>query len=91
MMIMAAVAGVHSADVELAVTVGSQGHNGVCELKMRANFNVLPGSDLPRVVEVKMSFPNNQAATIAGTIYNLAWQLDHAIGKAYEQMSLKEV
>jgi hypothetical protein len=52
----------------------------------RAAFAVLPGSDLPKVVEVWAEWPTTKAKTELGLIYNLVWQLDYAIQQAYEQM-----
>jgi hypothetical protein len=53
-----------------------------------ARFDVLPGSDLPRNVSVNAGWPSGKARSEMGLVYNLLWQLDYAIGQAYEQMTL---
>jgi len=83
-----AVEAMHSCRVEWIVTTRGQAHNGSIEIVCAAHFDVLPGSDLPRQVEVKHFWPTNAAKSMEGLWYNLLWQLDYAIGKAYEQLPL---
>jgi len=78
----------HSCRVECRVQTVGQAHNGRLDIEFVAHFSVVPGSDLPREVRVKHVWPTKTASNMEGLWYNLAWQLDYAIQKAYEQLSL---
>jgi hypothetical protein len=86
---MGAIEVMHKCRVKWSGTTLGQGHNGVMHIEFDANFEVLPGSDLPRQVSVAHNWPSNAATTFEGLLYNLCWQLDYAIQKAYEQMPLE--
>lgn len=77
----------HTCRVELTVTTRGQAHNGSMHLVIKALFDTLPGSDLPKAVEVRSDYPTSKCKTVEGLVYNLLWQLDYAIGQAYEQMT----
>jgi len=83
---MGAIEAMHNCRVELIGTTRGQGHNGSMHIELRASFDILPGSDLPKVVGVEHIWPSNAAKSIEGLFYNLCWQLDYAIQKAYEQL-----
>jgi hypothetical protein len=85
-----AVEAMHSCRVEFIVRTRGTGVDGSLDIECIASFVVLPGSDLPRVVGVQHHWPSKAARTFDGLLYNLLWQLDYAIQKAYEQMPLKE-
>ena len=87
-MLMAAIGQLHTCRVSLIATVPTAGHKGGMHLVAEANFQTLPASDLPRQVVVAGDWPTKKHATFEGLAYNLVWQLDFAIGQAYEQMSL---
>lgn len=85
---MGAIEAMHECRVELIGTTRGQAHNGSMHVVLRATFNVLPGSELPVVVAVEHTWPSRAAASFEGLLYNLCWQLDYAIQKAYEQMTI---
>jgi len=86
---MKAVEAMHSCDVKLVVRTHGRDVSGSMVVECVATFPTLPGSDLPKEVKCEMSWPNKAAATFDGLCYNLLWQLDYAIQKAYEQMPLE--
>jgi len=87
MAMVGAIEGIHNCTVTVEITTGGQGHNGLCNIRLTARFAVLPGSDLPKEVCCTGKWPSAQAKSFYGLVYNLAWQLDYAIQKAYEQMT----
>ena len=86
---MGAIEAMHECSVALTVTARGQAHNGGAHIELAATFATLPGSDLPKVVKVEHIWPSRAATTFEGLFYNLCWQLDYAIQKAYEQMVIK--
>lgn len=87
-MMTGALEALHTCRVEWTVTARGQGHNGGLHVTMDGVFSVLPGSDLPKRVGVTGDWPSGYARSFEGLVYNLLWQLDYAIGRAYEQMEL---
>jgi len=87
---MKAVEAMHTCHVEYRVQTAGKGVDGRLTIECAATFDVLPGSDLPHVVRVEHIWPSKTATTFDGLCYNLLWQLDYAIQKAYEQMPLTE-
>jgi len=88
---MGAIETMHTCRVALTVTTAGQAHNGNASIVLEATFDVLPGSDLPKVVSVKHQWPTRAASTFESLFYNLCWQLDYAIQKAYDQLPLSEI
>jgi len=86
---MKAVEAMHTCRVEYRVRTAGKGVDGSMNIVCEATFDVLPGSDLPKVVNVEHTWPSKASATFDGLLYNLLWQLDYAIQKAYEQMPLE--
>lgn len=86
---MRAVESMHTCHVEFIVRTGTRQPGGSIVIECVASFDVLPGSDLPKRVGIEHSWPTKAAATFDGLLYNLLWQLDYAIQKAYEQMPLE--
>jgi hypothetical protein len=89
-MMVSALESLHTCRVEAVATTAGVGHNGGLHIAVNARFDVLPGSDLPKVVSVSADWPSRKARTLLGLIYNLLWQLDYGIQQAYEQMPLTE-
>jgi len=85
---MSAIEAMHSCRVECRVTTDGTAHSGAMLIELEARFDVLPGSDLPKVVGVKHKWPTRAASSFEGLVYNLCWQLDYAIQQAYEQLPL---
>jgi len=86
---MKAVEAMHECRVEFRVRTAGRDVSGRMDIECEATFDVLPDSELPKVVGVRMSWPNKAASTFDGLCYNLLWQLDYAIQKAYEQLPLE--
>lgn len=78
----------HTCVVSVVFTTAGKGLNGGMHIDVNALFAVLPGSDLPKSVSVTADWPSRKARSVMGLVYNLFWQLDYAIGQAYEQMPL---
>jgi hypothetical protein len=87
-MMVSALESLHTTRVVIQITTRGAGHNGGLHIGVDALFNVLPGSDLPKVVSVNADWPSTKARSFLGLMYNLLWQLDYAIQQAYEQMPL---
>lgn len=87
---MKAVEAMHDCRVEFIVRTDGTDVGGRMKIECVASFTTLPGSDLPKVVGVVMRWPTKAASTFDGLCYNLLWQLDYAIQKAYEQLPLEE-
>jgi len=85
---MRAIETMHTCRVEYRVTVVSRQPGGNMLIECEAGFDTLPNSDLPKKVSVQMTWPNSAATTFDGLCYNLLWQLDYAIQKEYEQMTI---
>lgn len=87
---MLAIGQLHSARVEVIVSAHGTVPCGPVKVSCVATFELLPGSALPKTVEVSATWPNVNNARLEDLAYNLLWQLDHQIGKTYEQRSLME-
>jgi hypothetical protein len=85
---MVAIGAIHSATIELIVSPLGTGSTGVVVVKAVAHFDLLPGSSLPETVQSLANWPNKRNAQLTDLAYNLLWQLDHEIGKTYEQSGL---
>ena len=85
---MGALEAMHECRVDFYLTTGGAAHNGSMHIVCSARFARLPGTDLPTEVNVDHTWPSKAAATFDGLLYNLLWQLDFAIQKAYEQKPL---
>jgi len=86
---MKAIEAMHDCHVEFHVRTLGKDVSGSMQIVCEAGFHLLPDSDLPRLVFVEMNWPSKAAATFDGLCYNLLWQLDYAIQKAYEQRPLE--
>ncbi len=91
MNMVAALESLHTCRVSIRLTTLGRGHNGGGLICVDAHFDVLPGSNLPPTVSVNAEWPSKKARSEWGLVYNLLWQLDYAIGQAYEQMTLENV
>lgn len=81
----------HSCRVECRVQTAGKAAPGSIRIDFVARFDTLPGSDLPKEVAVSHVWPTRTTDSMAALFYNLCWQLDYAIGKAYDQMTLASV
>jgi len=87
---MGAIEAMHSCRAEVTIITHGQAHNGGAVIALGATFDRLPGSELPKVLVVQHNWPSHAVTTFEGLLYNLCWQLDYAIQRAYEQMELPE-
>jgi len=85
---MRAIRGLHSGRVELVVLPTGTGFGTGVDVIARMEFDVLPGSSLPPVVEVCRGWPCDQHARLVAHCFSLLYELDAAIGKVYQQESL---
>jgi hypothetical protein len=87
---MNAIGSLHGCQVVLTVTANTQGHNGSLCVLAEAKFDLLPGSSLPKIVSILEQWPGNRGRGFDDVCYNAVWQLDYAIGRAYENAILPE-
>jgi len=87
---IAAMEELHNCRVECRVRTAMKRRGGGFDIDFVAEFDVLPGSDLPRQITVSHVWPTATTSSMAGLFYNLAWQLDYAIQKAYDQLPLPD-
>ncbi len=85
---MVAIGAIHSARIECVISPLGTGSTGAVRVECAAHFDLLPGSALPETVVVNADWPNKRNAQLTDLAYNLLWQLDHQIGKVYEQSGL---
>lgn len=83
---MKAIEAMHTCHVVFHVQTSGKGVDGSMRIVCEATFELLPGSSLPRNVFVEHVWPTAASSTFDGLCYNLLWQLDFGIQKAYEQM-----
>lgn len=90
-MMMGALETLHECRVSLTATTLGQGHEGILHLRLVARFEVLPGSAHPPAVEVNSQWPNSLGTDLEGTWFRGLYDLDFAIGEAYQQRFLPGV
>jgi len=88
---MGSMEALHECRVGLTATTLGQGHEGILHLRLCATFDVLPGSAHPKTVEVNSQWPNREGTALEGTWFRGLYDLDFAIGEAYQQRFLPEV
>jgi hypothetical protein len=81
----------HECRVSFTATTLGTGHEGILHLRLCATFNVLPGSSHPETVEVNSQWPNMMGTALEGTWFRGLYDLDFAIGEAYQQRFLPGV
>jgi hypothetical protein len=85
--LMRAIAGLHSGAVGFSVLPDGPGFGGGLSLCASIIFDRLPGSSLPTDVSVLAKWPSKDVRTFAAAVLRLFYELDYAIGKAYQQES----
>lgn len=86
--LMRALSGLHSARVELKFSPIGIGSSGGVSISATANFERLPGSSLPAIVETEEKWPNSQGLDFFGQLFNLLYQLDWRISQVYQSEEL---
>lgn len=89
-MFMRAVEGVHHGRVEAIITPAGISSNGGLSITVRHTSPVIPGSELPSVVETNARFPSVYGKGIIETVYDLIWKLDFKVGATYKQKTLMD-
>lgn len=87
---MRAIEAMHECHVEFIVRTHTRQAGGSISIECVAEFDRVPGTELPKLVAVKHTWPTKAANTFDGLLYNLLWQLDYAIQQAYEQLPLEQ-
>lgn len=90
-MMMEALSTLHECHIGCLVTTAGQGHNGLLHITLMAQFDVLPGSNMPVLVEAVSTWPNVDSRDLAGWVYGGLYALDFKIGEAYQQRFLPGV
>lgn len=88
MSLMSAISALHSGHVEVKEYLVGVGFDTTVMVQACMFFDILPGSQLPKTVKVESEFPSPEYATFAAHVFNLLYQLDFQIGKAYQQEKL---
>lgn len=78
----------HSGRVSVVFSPSGLGGNGGLNTSVRMEFDVLPGSSIPAVVNVDGRFPCPDCKTLEGHIFAGVYRLDHAIAKEFENAEL---
>lgn len=87
-MMLRAMSALHSGDVGLTVLPAGIGSSGGLSVAAMIMFDVLPGSSIPKSVEVIKPWPCLQHGTFPGHCFALLHELDFKIGQTYKQESL---
>jgi hypothetical protein len=87
--LMTALQGIHTLSVELTVTAGTQGHNGLLNFTVLAWTPTVEPQQTRTIAEVRKSWPDKQHATFDGAVFAALYELDKEIGKAYEQQKIE--
>lgn len=85
---MRAIQAVHSGRIEIVVSPLGTGFGSGVDVHCRMLFDVLPGSQVPPVVEVNRPWPCNEHKSMASHVYSLIYELDFQISKVYNQEGL---
>lgn len=86
--LMTGINGIHEVTVELTVTAGSQGHNGLLNYTVLAWVPTVEPQQTRVVAEVKGSWPNRNYPSFDSEVFNALYKLDYEISKAYDQRPL---
>lgn len=82
--------GIHECRVEVVITVLTQGHNGMLDFTVSAWVPTVEAQHTRMIAEVKGTWPNKTHPTFDSCLFNAAYDLDRAIGRAYAQEPLQE-
>lgn len=87
--LMTGIQGIHELTVELTVTTGIQGHNGLLNFTVLAWVPTVEPQQTKTVAEVKGQWPDRKHPSFDSCVFAALYELDHAISKAYEQQKIK--
>lgn len=87
--LMTGLQGIHECNVELTITTGTQGHNGMLSFTVLAWTPTVEAHQIRTIAEVKKSWPDKVHPTFDSAVFAALYELDRAIGKAYEQKKIE--
>jgi len=87
--LMAGLQGIHECTVELTVTTGGQGHNGLLAFTVLAWVPTVEAHHTREVGKLMRSWPDKTHPTLESAVFNALYDLDREIGKHYEQQAFK--
>jgi hypothetical protein len=87
---MSALAAVHHGRVELIMSPLGPGFGPSVMVTFQITFDVLPGSELPKVVGVQNAWPCKDHKSLIPHLYEGLYRLDAAVQAEYEQAPLPE-
>jgi hypothetical protein len=79
---MTGIKGINDMEVELTVTTGTQGHNGLLNFTVSAWVPTVEAHQTRTIAEVKGSWPDKFHPTFDSCIFKALYDLDYAISKA---------
>jgi len=85
---MRAMSGLHSGHVGVMVSPDGIGFGTGVTVTASIMFELLPGSSLPKTVDVMRSWPCTEHTTLTAHVYALLYELDYKISQVYNQESL---
>jgi hypothetical protein len=80
--------GIHEVTVELVVTTGGKGHNGLLDYTVSAWVPTVEAHQTKTIGEVKGTWPDRDHPTFDSCIFNQLYDLDRVIGRNYEQKEI---
>lgn len=86
--LMSAIGTIHSGRVAVTNSLAGIGFATTVVVKAEMTFELLPGSSLPPVVSVERVYPDQVSRTYSAFVFCLLYELDYAIGRAYNQETL---
>lgn len=86
--LMRAIGALHSGVVSVQCSPDGIGSDTGLVLRAVIRLDVLPGSSLPKKVDVQEVWPNRESATVEGAVFRLLYTLDFEISKVYKNEAL---
>lgn len=82
--------GIHECTIEVVLTVGTQGHNGMLDFTVSAWVPTVEAHHTNVIAEVKGTWPDRMHPTFDSCMFNAAYALDRELGRAYVQEPIHE-
>lgn len=88
LVMMGAIEALHECRVELTLIPAGVAHNGGGAIGLRAMWDRLPESTLPKALSTTAAWPNSNGRSFWGEVMQLLYVMDFMIGEAYQQRFL---
>jgi len=88
--LMAALQGIHECTVELTITTGGQGHNGLLAFMAYAWVPTVEAHQTREIGRVSGTWPDKRHPSVESAVFNAMYDLDRDIGRQYAQKPLPE-